>query len=212
MIKYRFAIKAFFISVTVVFGSIFSYSTTINAAEIRPIRPYLECIVTLEDGLYRAWFGYTNENDFPLSAIISRFSISGILGETMTPPQFFEAGTVTFAFSTLFDGSSIVWSVTGADGTTRTVTASSLSRECVFEEEVIDPVDDQDDPSEPEDDANEDDNVLGEDDNHESDEELEDDEPIPATRDSAIHQLSLILMLVGFILVLFSISLKGQRQ
>lgn len=102
-----------------------------------PLLPVLECVEDLGDGLYRAWWGYKNDNPFVVNAEVSTFT-GDVVGETTTPPlSGFLPGRHQNVFSTVFstvNSPNLVWTLQGPDGKTRVATASASSKQCVPEE------------------------------------------------------------------------------
>ena len=112
------------------------------------ISPILECVSTLGGGLYRAEFSYEtfNTTDITIPAGSDNRMIGGgssdqdrgqtTLFEFPAPnfPSNDRMGRAGFfpnnAFSVVFDGSNLTWSLKGPDGQTRTATASANSLDC----------------------------------------------------------------------------------
>lgn len=89
----------------------------------KALKPVLECVEELGDGLYRAHWGYLNENDFEVNAIESKFT-GNHLNEASPMISNFQPGRHRYVFSTVFNGSNLVWSLKGPDNKNRTATAS----------------------------------------------------------------------------------------
>lgn len=93
----------------------------------KPLRPVLEGVTFNESsGTYTAHWGWKNENDFTVNVPLSdknKFTGS-LLSDKEGPMSEFVSGRVYNAFTTEFDGSNLVWTLTGPDGETRTATAS----------------------------------------------------------------------------------------
>lgn len=102
-----------------------------------PLRPVLECVENLGNGLYRAWWGYKNDNPFVVNALQSTLSGDAV-SETTTPPLTgFLPGRHHNVFSTVFsitENPNLVWTLQGPNGETRTATASANSKQCPPEE------------------------------------------------------------------------------
>jgi uncharacterized repeat protein (TIGR01451 family) len=96
----------------------------------KPIRIFVECVKSNSDGTYTATFGYLNENSATVEIPVgndNKFSPAPQdRGQTIS----FQPGRVGEAFSVNFDGSNLVWTVKGPDGSTRTTTASKNSKVC----------------------------------------------------------------------------------
>ncbi len=103
--------------------------------DIKSVRPILECVEYDEAaGDYVAHFGYLNENNESVDIPVgddNRFSPEPT---GRGQPETFTSGRSSYypnsAFSVRFDGSNLVWTLEGPDGSRRTSTASSDSREC----------------------------------------------------------------------------------
>jgi len=114
------------------------------------VKPILECIVSVsgddddhhyggksrvsdkkhgDDNSYIAYFGYQNDNDQLVKIPVGSNNKFNTATNLSQPAQF-EPGRQKFAFSVKFSGSSLVWSVKGPDGQTRTATASKYSTPC----------------------------------------------------------------------------------
>lgn len=99
-----------------------------------PIHPIVECVTNNGNGTYTAYFGYKNDNATAMTITVgtnNRFTPSP---QDRGQPSLFQPGRTPFwpnaAFSVIFDGSNLVWTLTGPDGATRTATASSGSAPC----------------------------------------------------------------------------------
>jgi len=119
--------------------------TVIDNARISPI---LECVTTLGGGLYRAEFSYETHNTTDITIPVgssNRFIGGGSTDQDRGQTTVFEYPAPNFPsndrmgragffphnpFSVEFDGSSMTWSLTGPDGSTRTATASAGSLDC----------------------------------------------------------------------------------
>ncbi len=92
------------------------------------VRPILECVLNRGNGDYTAFFGHLNENNIPIGISIGPnnfFNSSQNEGQ----PSSFTTGRTAFypnaEFSVDFDGSDLVWTLTGPDSVTRTATATN---------------------------------------------------------------------------------------
>jgi hypothetical protein len=89
------------------------------------VRPILECVVANADGSYTAFFGYQSDNpaavDIPAGPD-NRFQPTP---QYRGQPEAFLPGRVQYAFSVIFDGNSLVWTLK-----TVTVTVSRTSPRC----------------------------------------------------------------------------------
>lgn len=112
----------------------------------KPVRPILECVINNGNGTYTAHFGYLNENSIPVVIPIgvdNKFT-PGPDGKGQ-PTNFLPGRTDYFpnaAFTVVFDGSNLVWTLKGPDGVTRTATANASSAPCAehvyFQKQWID--------------------------------------------------------------------------
>jgi len=99
------------------------------------VKPVLECVIDNYDGTFTARFGYLNENtvavEIPVGANNKFTPAPEDRGQTTVfqPGRVGQPGDVG-AFSVVFDGSNLVWTLKGPDGSTRTSTASSNSKRC----------------------------------------------------------------------------------
>jgi hypothetical protein len=113
--------------------------------ECQPVRPILECVQNNGDGTFLAHFGYDNENainvNIPIGSPDNFFTPSP---EDRGQPEDYLPGRSPFfpnaAFQVPFDGSPLVWSLTGPDDLVRTATASSNPSEECQETEPITPL------------------------------------------------------------------------
>lgn len=115
--------------------------------EVEPVSPILECVANLDDGAYRAFFGWENPNEFDVTIPVgaeNKFTGGAIDGNdqgqttefTYPAPNFpndDRMGRTGFypdhAFSVDFDGSELVWTLNG-----KTATASDGSKQCPIPE------------------------------------------------------------------------------
>jgi len=100
----------------------------------KPVRPILECVQPNGNGTYTAYFGYDNENTVPVTIPIgtdNKFTPAPISG---TQPAVFQSGRTpnypNAAFSVVFNGEELVWTLKGPDGQSRTAVASKFSGSC----------------------------------------------------------------------------------
>ncbi|GCE15899.1 VPS10 domain-containing protein [Tengunoibacter tsumagoiensis] len=99
----------------------------------KAVKPVLECVLPNSDGkTYTAYFGTQNDNNQAVTIPVgsaNKFSPDPQdRGQIVT----FAPGRQQDSFSIPFDGSNLVWTLTGPDGVTRTATASSTSQACTF--------------------------------------------------------------------------------
>ena len=94
------------------------------------VRPVLECVYGIDEGLYVARFGYLNENDEPVEIMVGDNNKLSPSHENDRLPILFEEGRQYGVFEIPFNGSNLVWTLEGPDGSTRTATASSGSSPC----------------------------------------------------------------------------------
>jgi len=95
------------------------------------VTPILECVVNGGSGNYTAWFGYQNGNSTTVSISVGNNNGFSPTPQNRNQTTSFLAGQHDYAFSVPFNGSNLTWTVTGPDGKTHTVTASSKSGKCV---------------------------------------------------------------------------------
>jgi RHS repeat-associated protein len=100
----------------------------------KAVRPILECVVDNGGGSYTAHWGYLSENTAPVTIAVGASNKFTPLPENRGQPTVFQPGRTPYwpnaAFSTPFNGSNLVWTLRGPDGSTRTSTASSSSKRC----------------------------------------------------------------------------------
>ncbi len=99
------------------------------------VKPVLECVVDNHDGTFTARFGYLNENTVAVTIPVGANNKFTPAPEDRGQTTLFQPGRVgqpgdVGAFSVVFDGSNLVWTLKGPDGSTRTSTASSNSKRC----------------------------------------------------------------------------------
>lgn len=95
----------------------------VNICSVQPVSPVLERVLRTCDQSYIAEFGYDNPNDFAINieaGLKNGFSYHGQTGSLMGQPEEFLSGRRNSVFTVSFDGSDLVWSLTG-----KTATASS---------------------------------------------------------------------------------------
>jgi len=97
------------------------------------VHPVLECIQDRHDGTFEAFFGYKNDDVIAVTIPVGPDNWfqppPGDRGQT----TYFLPGRVTFAFSVIFDGNDLAWTLRGPDGNIRTVTANRGSAPCEIE-------------------------------------------------------------------------------
>ena len=86
--------------------------------------PLLECVEQLDGGKYLAHWGYENKNDTTVEATGDQNSFSPYLSDRGQPTAF-AAGRVEDHFQVEFNGSELIWSLTG-----NKASASSNSKKC----------------------------------------------------------------------------------
>lgn len=110
-----------------------------NTAELFPVRPILECVVDNGGGSYTARFGYLNGNDDVIEIPVGPNNKFSPAPQDRGQTTLFQPGRVgqpgdVGAFSVDFDGSNLVWTLEGPDGSRRTSTASANSKRCPTDE------------------------------------------------------------------------------
>lgn len=110
-------------SLLLTLGAVLAFSSAAFAQAA--LRPVLECVDDNGDGTYTAHFGYRNEDTINVAVPVGT-------GNRFTPAPQDRGQTTDFlpgrqvrTFSVVFDGSNLVWTLTGPNGQTRTATASS---------------------------------------------------------------------------------------
>ncbi|GAB4395603.1 MAG: hypothetical protein OHK0053_04890 [Microscillaceae bacterium] len=103
---------------------------TLNQACPRPVRPVLECVKLNNDGSYAAVFGYLNENAGTVEIAVGENNNLTPNTQNALLPTTFLPGRQVAAFEIPFDGSNLVWTLEGPDGSRRTSTASANSAAC----------------------------------------------------------------------------------
>jgi len=96
----------------------------------KPVRIFVECVKANSDGTYTATFGYLNENSIEINIPVGNDNKFTPIPQDRGQTTSFQPGRVGEAFSVNFDGSNLVWTVKGPDGSTRTTTASKNSKAC----------------------------------------------------------------------------------
>ncbi len=99
---------------------------------LKKISPVLECVAPIQDGGYRAFFGYNNPNDVSVEIPIGPGNKFNRNPQDQGQPTTFEPGRTPFFpnahFSVDFDGSPLVWTLNG-----KTATASdNPAQRCVY--------------------------------------------------------------------------------
>lgn len=98
-----------------------------NAQELQAVAPVLEDVYHNGDGTYTAVWGYYNYNNKEVDALVSIFT-GNLVDESDVPiKENFKPGRVNNAFETKFEGGTLVWTLKGPDGTTRTATADATN-------------------------------------------------------------------------------------
>jgi hypothetical protein len=110
------------------------------APPVAAVHPILECVDLLQNGSYVAHFGYQNDNNItvniPVSGVspFNKITGGGLAGINQGQPTAFLPGRTPYypnnSFNVMFDGTNLVWTLTGPDNATRTATASSNSTKC----------------------------------------------------------------------------------
>lgn len=93
--------------------------------EVDVPRPVLECVTRNADGSWTAHFGYLNGSPFELTVPVGATNQFTPAPMNRGQPSRFASGRRQFAFSVVFDGAPLVWSLAG-----RTSTASSSGKVC----------------------------------------------------------------------------------
>ncbi len=98
------------------------------------VRPILECVAYSGNATYTAHFGYKSDNTVAVSIPVGANNRFSPLPQDRGQPSTFQPGRTSpfpnSAFQVAFNGSSLVWTLKGPDGSTRTSTASSSSPRC----------------------------------------------------------------------------------
>jgi hypothetical protein len=107
---------------------------------VAAVKPILECVDVLQNGSYVAHFGYQNDNNvtvnIPISGVspFNKITGGGLAGINQGQPITFLPGRTPYypnnSFNVIFDGTNLVWTLTGPDNATRTATASNSSTKC----------------------------------------------------------------------------------
>lgn len=92
----------------------------------KPLKPILESVtyygkVNSGEHAWEAHWGWLNENDFEVEALVCKFTGS-VIGNDNSPVTF-AAGRQRDMFSTIFTSANLVWTLMGPDGSQRTATA-----------------------------------------------------------------------------------------
>jgi len=96
-----------------------------NAAVV----PVLHCVAKNGDGTFTARFGYVNDNTEAVTIPVgeaNKFTPGPNRGQVTA----FQPGKVDNAFTVVFNGKDLAWSLKGPDGQTRTVTATRRTTAC----------------------------------------------------------------------------------
>jgi hypothetical protein len=94
------------------------------------VRPVLECVTKNKNGTYTARFGYKNENTVAVTIPVGPNNKFTPNPQNRGQPTVFQPGRIQNAFSVVFDGNNLVWTLKGPDGQGRTSTASRNSAPC----------------------------------------------------------------------------------
>jgi len=89
------------------------------------VSPVLECVFDAGEGTFVALWGYSNRGTEAVEVPVGKTNAFTPAPQDRGQPTKFELGRVVGAFTTKFDGSNLVWSLTG-----RTATASKGSAAC----------------------------------------------------------------------------------
>ncbi|MBZ0282895.1 MAG: putative Ig domain-containing protein [Anaerolineae bacterium] len=95
----------------------------------QPITPILECVADLGEGLYEARFGYNNPNELGIKVPVSWFNRFSPHPEDRGQVTTFAPGLHESVFTVNFNGSDLIWKLTG-----NTVTANASSPVCPEQE------------------------------------------------------------------------------
>ena len=96
--------------------------------ELQPVLPTLKCIRPIDTD-YQAFFGYDNQNAAEINIPVGYdnfFNTQNDLGQS----TIFQSGINETAFQVIFDGSDLVWTLEGPDGTREFIIANSQSPVC----------------------------------------------------------------------------------
>jgi len=126
---------ATFDAVTLVNGQTVNATVTNTFTPQGAVKPVLECVIDNYDGTFTARFGYMNENSVAIEIPVGENNKFTPAPEDRGQTTMFQPGRVgqpgdVGAFSVAFDGSNLVWTLKGPDGSTSTATASSNSKRC----------------------------------------------------------------------------------
>ncbi|HEX3557099.1 MAG TPA: SdrD B-like domain-containing protein [Thermoanaerobaculia bacterium] len=104
----------------------FGYKTPVV---VQPVNPIFECVAPNADGTYTAYFGYLNPNSSSITIPIGSGNMFSPAPADRGQPTTFNPGRTPFwpnaAFSVVFDGNNLVWTLNGL-----TATASRNSTPC----------------------------------------------------------------------------------
>jgi hypothetical protein len=101
-----------------------------SATQTAAVRPVLECVRNNRNGTYTAYFGYLNENPAPVTITVGTNNKFTPNPQNRGQPTVFQPGRIQNAFSVVFNGNNLVWTLKGPDGQSRTSTASRNSAPC----------------------------------------------------------------------------------
>ncbi len=94
------------------------------------MRPLLDCVADTGGGKLTALFGYRNSNTVPVTITVGANNFFTPAPQDQGQTTVFLPGRQHRVFNVAFTGTSLVWTIVGPDGATRTATASSASRRC----------------------------------------------------------------------------------
>lgn len=104
------------------------------AQPLKAVHPILECVLDDGEGGYRAYFGYKNDNDHPVTVPIGTDNRFSPAPQARGQPTEFQPGRARNAFRVDSDGSNLVWTLQG-----HTSTATAYTKRCHQNEENLDP-------------------------------------------------------------------------
>lgn len=123
--------------------AMFVMSFAAGAVAVPPaksVKPILECVEPNDIGTYTAHFGYLNENDYNVDIPVGADNKFTPTPQDRGQPTTFMPGRTGYypnsAFTVDFDGSELVWTLTGPDGQTRTATASDNPAQLCSDDEI----------------------------------------------------------------------------
>lgn len=100
----------------------------------KPVHPIVECVQPNGDGTYTAYFGYNNEASTAVTIPEGNNNFLTPANYNGNQTTVFAAGRSPYypnaAFSVVFDGNDLTWTLVGPDGVTRTATANKDIEPC----------------------------------------------------------------------------------